>query len=82
MIPTETPHGTRSRVEPSSRANERPSVRSSASRIAISSAPLDIRWPLKGFSASATPGASTTVASAGMRWRRMTSTAPSTYSGE
>ena len=60
MMPTETPHGTRSRVEPSSRANERPSVRSSASRTAISRAPLDIRWPLNGLSASPTPGASTT----------------------
>ena len=43
MIPTETPHGTRSCTAPSSRANERPSARSSASRTPISSADLAIR---------------------------------------
>ena len=84
MIPTETPHGTRSWTAPSSRAKDRPSARSSASSTAISSAALAIRCPLNGARTSATACASTgpDATRAGTRKRRSTSAAASTYSEE
>ena len=47
-MPTETPQGTCSLTAPSSRANDRPDARSSASSTAVSIAALDIQCPLNG----------------------------------
>src|SRR5258708_9092738 len=81
-MPTETPHGTEDRTAPSSRAHERPADRSSASRTAISSTALAMKWPLNGSRTEAPRDPSTSPAAAGLgiMKRRSTSAVISTYS--
>src|SRR5580693_5831778 len=83
-MPTDTPHGTRSLVAPSSRANDRPAERSSASSTAVSMTALDIQCPLNGSSAGPTAAPSTwsSEKSLGSMNRLSTSTVASTYSDE
>ncbi len=84
MMPTDTPAGTRSAVAPSSCPKERERARSQASRTAVSSAALAIRWPLNAASAGATAQGSGSGSSrrAGTRNSRSTWTAPSVCSEE
>src|ERR1700734_1534399 len=83
-MPTDTPQGPRSLVAPSSRANERPAARSSASSTAVSMAALDIQCPLNAASAGPTAAPSTCPRekSLGSMNRLSTSTDASTYSAE
>ena len=84
MMPTDTPHGTESFVDPNAVAKDTPWARSSASRTAISSAALAIRWPLNFASSGATLFAvrSSAASRAGTRKVRRTCSTPSTYSEE
>ena len=59
VIPTDTPAGTRSVTAPRCSANDAPAARSSASRMAISTAALAIGWPSNTASRGPTSSAPT-----------------------